>query len=150
MSSFNKVILMGNLTRDPEVKHTQSNNCVLSFSIGINKKYRDRQGQTQEISYFPRCVAWNKTAEFIERYFSKGDPIHIEGELQTHSYKDKDEKNVYVTEVFVQHATFAGSTKRSPEQGSHGNQHGHQPVDNHGDEYGYPGDDHPGWADTPF
>jgi single stranded DNA-binding protein (ssb) len=150
MSSYNKVIIMGHLTRDPEIKRLQGKNCVLSFSVGINKKYRDGNGEMQDRPSFPNCVAWNRTTEFIEQYFAKGDPIHIEGELQTRSYKDKDDKSVYVTEVFVQHVTFAGGTRRSSGQSGQNGRNDYQPQTDYGSELGYPGDDHPGFADTPF
>lgn len=148
MSSYNRVILMGNLTRDPEVKHLQGKSCVLSFSIGINKKFRDLNGELQDRASFPNCVAWNNTAKFIERYFHKGDTIHLEGEIQTRSYKDNEGKSRYVTEVFVQRATFAGKSSQ-PSAASTG-QRAYQPGDDYGGEYDYPGGDHPGFVDVPF
>lgn len=111
MSCFNKVILIGNLTRDPEVKHFQGNGCVLNFSIGINKKWYDNNGDAQEQVSFPNCVAWGKKALFIEKYFHKGSKILIEGELRTKTYKDQEGKTQYVTYVLVDNPQFAGGKR---------------------------------------
>lgn len=111
MSSFNRVILMGNMTRDPDLKMLQGNNCVLNFSIGINKIWYDRNRQKQQKSAFPSCVAWNSVARFISQYFRKGSPILLEGELQTRTYEDtRDRSKHYVTEILVSRAEFAGGS----------------------------------------
>lgn len=112
MASFNRVILMGNLTRDPDVKHFQGTNCVVNFSIGVNKVWFDKQGQKHEKASFPNCVAWGATARFIERYFTKGSPIHVEGELQTRTYQDNKGETRYITEILVSSVAFCGDARR--------------------------------------
>lgn len=114
MSSFNKVILMGNLTRDPEVKHINNSSCVLNFNIGVNEKWHDKSGNLQENADFPNCVAWGRNALFIERYFSKGSKILIEGKVRTRKYQDDAGKSVYVTYILVEHANFAGGKSDVP------------------------------------
>lgn len=112
--SYNKVILMGNLTRDPELKRLQGGASVLNFNVGINKVWYDRNRQKQQEASFPSCVAWNRTAEFIAQYFRKGSPIMIDGELRTRDYVDTASgQKRYVTEVLVQSAAFCGGAKKS-------------------------------------
>lgn len=106
--SYNKVILMGNLTRDPELKRLQGGASVLNFSIGVNKVWYDRNRQKQQQASFPSCVAWNGTADFIARYFAKGSPILIDGELRTREYTDTAGVKKYITEVLVTSAAFCG------------------------------------------
>ncbi len=103
MASFNKVILIGHLTADPELKQTQSGVSVCSFSIGVSRKYSKDGQQTTD---FVNIVAWRTTAEFIARYFRKGNAICICGQLQTRSYTDHTGVKRYVTEVMAEEASF--------------------------------------------
>ena len=114
---INKAILMGRLTRDPEIRHTNSGTPVCSFSIAINNGYGENQ-----TTDFINCVAWNKQAEFIERNFSKGKMIIVVGRIQTRTWEGTDGKKNYVTEVVVNEVSF-GETRRSSEE-----QGGYSPV----------------------
>ena len=108
---MNKVILMGRLTRDPEVRYTTNNNTlVCSFSLAVNRRFK-QEGQPD--ADFINIVAWAKTGEFCSKYFTKGQQVAVSGHLQTRSYDDKDGKKVYVTEVIAEDAYFADS-KREP------------------------------------
>ena len=107
---MNKVILLGRLTRDPELKTTQSGISVCQFSIAVDRKYKS-EGQPQ--ADFINCQAWRKTAEIICNYFSKGSRIALVGQIQTRTYDDKDGKKVYVTEVIVDEVEFCESKKQN-------------------------------------
>lgn len=105
---MNKVILMGRLTKDPEVSQTQNNTCVCSFNLAVNRRFRS-EGQPE--TDFIKIVAWNKTAEFCSKYFSKGQQVGIIGRIQIRNYDDKNGKKVYVTEVVAEEAYFADSKR---------------------------------------
>ena len=107
---MNKVILMGRLTRDPEVRYTTTNNTlVCTFSLAVNRRFA-RQGADQTADFF-NVVAWDKTGEFCSKYFKKGQQVGVVGRLQTRNYDDKDGKKVYVTEVVAEETYFADSRK---------------------------------------
>lgn len=103
MASLNKVILIGNLTKDPELKQTPSGVSVVSFSIGVSRKYSGADGSRE--TDFINIVAWRSTAEFIAKYFRKGSGISIVGSLQVRSYDSNGQKR-YVTEVVAEEAGF--------------------------------------------
>ena len=103
---INKAILMGRLTRDPELRHTNSGTAVCSFSIAINNGFGEN-AQTD----FINCVAWNKTAEFVSKYFSKGKMIIVIGRISTRSWDGPDGKKNYATEVVANEVAF-GESKR--------------------------------------
>lgn len=107
---LNKVILMGRITHEPELKASTSGVSVLTFSLAVERNYA-RQGE-ERITDFINCVAWRQTAEFIAKYFPKGALIAVEGELQTRKYTAKDGSERTVTEVIVSQASFTGE-KRS-------------------------------------
>ncbi len=86
---MNIAILMGNLTRDPEMKHTGSNNAVANFAVAVNEKWTDKSGEKKERVAFIDCEAWGKTAENIARFFTKGKPIIVEGRLKQDTWDDK-------------------------------------------------------------
>jgi single-strand DNA-binding protein len=89
MRGFNKVILVGNLTRDPQLKYLPSQTAVAEFGIAMNRKWRDQQGQDREEVCFVDCAAFGKTGEFVNQYFQKGKPILIEGRLKYDQWEDK-------------------------------------------------------------
>ena len=103
---INKAILLGRLTRDPELRHTNSGTAVCSFSIAINNGFGEN-AQTD----FINCVAWNKTAEFVSKYFSKGKMIIVIGRISTRSWDGPDGKKNYATEVVANEVAF-GESKR--------------------------------------
>lgn len=104
--AFNKVILVGNLTADPELKQTQSGTSVCSFTIAVNRKYsKDGNNEVD----FINVVAWSKQAEFVSRYFKKGKPILVCGQLQTRTWTDNQNNKRYATEVIADEVSFVGS-----------------------------------------
>lgn len=106
---INKVILMGRITRDLELKQTPNGISVLTFNIAIDRNYA-RQGEERQADFIS-CVAWRSTAEFIHRYFGKGRMIALIGNLRTRSYDDKNGTKHYVTEVYVDEVSFTGEPK---------------------------------------
>ena len=108
---MNKVILLGNLTKDPVKRTTASGKPVTSFSVACQRRFKNQDGQ-YETDYVD-CVAWNQTAEFVERHFKKGSRILVEGSLRTRSYEDKQGDRRYVTEVWCDNVEFGGSKTTS-------------------------------------
>ena len=107
---MNKVILMGRLTRDPEVRYTSTNNTlVATFSLAVNRRFA-RQGEERQADFI-NVVAWDKTGEFCSKYFKKGQQVGVIGRIQTRNYDDKDGKKVYVTEVVAEETYFADSRR---------------------------------------
>ena len=109
---MNKAILLGRLTKDPEIKYTQSGKAVASFTLAIDRR-RGANGEKQ--ADFISCVAWEKTAETIGNYCSRGQQIAVEGRIQSRSYDAQDGSKRYVTEVVVQSMEFCG--KKSDDGG---------------------------------
>ena len=107
---FNLVVLTGRLTADPELKTTQSGISVTSFSVAVNRPYRTGEEQQTD---FINVVAWRKTAEFIAKYFKKGNMIGIEGSIQTRKYTDKNGNNRTAFEVVVNNTQFVDSKRDS-------------------------------------
>ncbi|MGH7157787.1 MAG: single-stranded DNA-binding protein [Candidatus Saccharimonadales bacterium] len=106
---FNKVILMGNLTRDPEVRTTPSGQSVANFSLAVNRTWKGQDGNTQEAVSYIDCVAWGKTGEIIAQYVQKGRPLLVSGRLDQRSWDDKEsgQKRSKV-EVVVEDFNFVG------------------------------------------
>ena len=107
MASFNKVILVGNMTADPELKQTTSGTSVCSFSIAVNRRFTKGE-QGQQTVDFINIVAWRQNAEFVSRYFKKGNSILVCGQLQTRTWNDNMGQKRYATEVIADEVTFAG------------------------------------------
>ena len=115
---MNKVILMGRLTRDPEVRYTQTNNTlVASFALAVNRRFV-RQGEERQADFI-NIVAWSKLGEFCSKYFKKGQQVGIVGRLQTRTWDDDQGQKHYITEVIAEEAYFADS-KREGETGGTG------------------------------
>lgn len=111
---MNKVILMGRLTRDPDVRYSNGGATVARFSLAVDRKFkREDEEQTAD---FINCVAFGKTAEFIERYFFKGTKMVLEGRIQTGSY-EKEGQRVYTTDIVVEQVEFAESKASSENNG---------------------------------
>ena len=107
---MNKVILLGRLTRDPEERYTQTTNTlVASFTLAVNRRFV-KQGEERQTDFI-NIVAWNKTGEFVSKYFKKGQQIAVVGRLQTRSYQDNNNQTRYVTEVIAEEVYFADSNK---------------------------------------
>ena len=106
---FNKVILMGNLTRDVEVRTTTSGQSVANFSLAVNRSWRGQDGQQQDQTSFINCVAWGKVGDIIAQYVHKGSPLLVSGRLDQRSYQDKDGNKRSAVEVVVEDFNFVGS-----------------------------------------
>ena len=105
---LNQVVLMGRITRDPETRFIQnSNNSVTRFSIAVDRDYKAANEERPRTDFIS-CIAWNKTGEFISKYFKKGSMIAVTGSIETGSYTDKDGKKIYTTEIRVNKASFTG------------------------------------------
>ena len=106
---MNKVELVGRLTRDPEVRYTQGKNAnaIARFSVAVNRRFKNNEGNYD--ADFINCVAFSKSAEFIEKYFKKGMAIGISGRIQTGNYTNKDGVKVFTTDVVVEEAEFVES-----------------------------------------
>lgn len=112
MAGLNKVLLIGNLTRDPEIRYSKSGTAVANFSIATNESWRDQQGQKQERVEFHSLVSFGKQAEVLGKYLVKGSQIYVEGKLQTRQY-EKDGQTHYATEIVVKEFTFLGVGQQS-------------------------------------
>ena len=116
---INQTILTGRITRDLELKYTGTGTAVLSFSIAVERPFKNAQGERE--TDFINIVAWRKTAENIAQYFKKGDGIGIVGRIQTRNYENNEGRKVYVTEVVAENFDFPIQNKSS-NQGSQSNQ----------------------------
>lgn len=99
--SLNKVILIGNLTRDPEMRYTNSGTPVATFGMATNKSWKDTNGETKELAEFHNLVAWNKMAEICQQLLAKGMKVYVEGSLNTRSWEGEDGVTRYKTEIRV-------------------------------------------------
>ncbi|MBW2542988.1 MAG: single-stranded DNA-binding protein [Deltaproteobacteria bacterium] len=108
MASVNKVILVGNLGRDPELRYLQSGQPVTNFSLATNEAWRDKDGNNQERTEWHRIVVWGKSAENCAQYLQKGRSVYIEGRLQTREWEDKECNKRQTTEVVAQTVQFLG------------------------------------------
>ena len=107
---MNKVILMGRLTKDPETRYTQSTNTqVTSFTLAVNRRFV-KDGEERQADFI-NIVAWNKTAEFVSKYFKKGQQVGVIGRLQVRNWEDEQGQKHYVTEVIAEEVYFADTKK---------------------------------------
>ena len=108
---INRVVLIGRLTRDPELRRTPQGDAVTSFTLAVNRNYTDKDGQQQ--ADFINCVVWKKTAENVERYCSKGSLVGVEGRIQTSSYDNQQGQKVYVVEVICNSVQFLDTRQKN-------------------------------------
>lgn len=108
---INKVILMGRITQDLELKQTPNGTSVLAFTLAVERSF-SKKGEERQTDFIS-CVAWRQTAEFIAKFFGKGRMIAVEGGLRSRTYDDKNGVKHYVTEVYVDNASFTGESKQS-------------------------------------
>jgi len=111
---MNKVILIGRLTRDPELKTTTSGVSVTTFSIAVERNYVNEETGQRDADFI-NCLSWRKQAENIARYCSKGSQIALEGRIQVRSYDDRDGNRRFVTEVVADNVTFLSTKKKEEE-----------------------------------
>lgn len=109
MASFNKVILLGNLTRDIELRHTSSSQAVANFGVAMNRRFRTAAGEDREETTFVDCEAWGQTGEVMAKYLSKGKPVFIEGRLKLDQWQDKDGNKQSKLRVVVENFQFVES-----------------------------------------
>lgn len=102
----NKVILVGNLGADPEVKYTQSGAALCTFSVATSESFKDRDGNQQDRTEWHKIVAWRKLAEICGQYLSKGRQVYVEGKIQTRSWDDQDGNKHYMTEIVAREVQF--------------------------------------------
>ena len=115
--SINSVNLTGRLTRDPDVRYTDGGTSIARFTLAVDRRFRQDDGPTAD---FPSCVAFGKTAEFIERYFRQGMKLELTGRIQTGSYTNKDGVKVYTTDVIAEQVGFGESKSASQGQENEG------------------------------
>jgi single-strand DNA-binding protein len=145
---MNKAILMGRLTRDPDIRYTQGDQpmAVARFVLAVDRRFK-KEGD-QQTADFISCVAFGKTAEFIERYCHQGTKIVVEGRIQTGSYTDREGRKVYTTDVVIEAAEFAesktasagqnqGSQENSPRNQDNSQNNKGKNVSSEVDEYGF-------------
>ena len=114
----NKVILVGNLGRDPEARYTQSGTPVTTLNLATTRKWKGRDGQLQEETEWHRIVAWQKLAELCAQYLHKGSKIYVEGRLQTRKYQAQDGSDRYTTEIVAETVKFLDPKGGAQAQGS--------------------------------
>lgn len=105
---INKVILLGRLTKDPEVRKTQNNLSVCSFTLAVNRRFKSESGPEAD---FINCIAWRQSADYLSTYATKGSQVAVEGSIQTRNYDDKDGKKVYITEIAVDSLSIISTQK---------------------------------------
>ena len=108
MASFNQVILLGNLTRDVELRHTPSNQAVANIGLAMNRQYQTRDGERREETTFVDCEAWGRQAEVMAQYLSKGRPVFIQGRLKLDTWQDQQGQNRSKLKVVVENFQFVG------------------------------------------
>ena len=108
MGSVNRVILVGNLGRDAEVRHTANGQAVATLNLATTENWKDKEGQRQEKTEWHRVVVWGKTAEALGQYLTKGKQIAIEGRIETRQWDDKDGNKRYTTEIKADRVTLLG------------------------------------------
>lgn len=138
MAGINKVIIVGNLGGDPEVRYTPSGSAVANFSVATSESWKDKNtGEKKERTEWHRIVVWGKLGELCGEYLSKGRQVYVEGRLQTRSYDDKDGVKRYMTEIIAADVQFLGSKESgggrsggsAPPRESFGGQGGPPPAD---------------------
>jgi single-strand DNA-binding protein len=148
MASVNRVILVGNLGRDPELRYIQSGQAVANFTLATNDRWRDKEGNNQERTEWHRIVVWGKSAENCAQYLQKGRSVYVEGRLQTREWEDKEGNKRQTTEVVAQTVQFLGGRG-----GSGGGESGGGPAGDSGSfgaDSGSGGSSGPPPSDVPF
>ena len=143
--SVNKVILLGRLGQDPELKYTPNGSAVCNFSVATTESWTDKSGQKQDKTEWHRIVVWGKLAELCNQYLSKGRQAFIEGKLQTRSWDDKDGNKKYTTEILASTVQFIGGTTSPQNQTQSDPQYSQEPSQDYkvADETHFAADDIP-------
>jgi single-strand DNA-binding protein len=119
MPNFNKVFLMGNLTKDPELRYTAGGAPVANLRMAINRVYQLQSGEKKEDVCFVTVVVWRKQAEAVGEYLKKGDPIFVEGRLQSRTWETEDKQKRSIMEVVAERIQFLNRGKGGPAEGGH-------------------------------
>jgi single-strand DNA-binding protein len=126
--SFNKITIVGNLGRDPELRYTPQGSAVCSFSVATSEKRKDKTGEMQDITTWFKITLWNKQAETASKWLTKGKPVYIEGKLRTEEWIDKDGKTRTSLEVFATDMQFIGSKGDSNMSSSNSSDMDNEPI----------------------
>ncbi|GAA3985533.1 single-stranded DNA-binding protein [Hymenobacter antarcticus] len=114
MAGVNKVILVGNLGKDPEVRHLEGGVSVAHFTLATNEYYKDKQGNRVERTEWHNISAWRGLADMADKYLKKGQQVYIEGKLRTRQYQDKDQQTRYITEIIADEISMLGARPQGP------------------------------------
>jgi single-strand DNA-binding protein len=114
----NKVILVGNVGKDPDVRHLASDVSVASFPLATSETYRNKENEKVTNTEWHNIVVWRRLAEVVEKYVKKGDPLYIEGKIRSHSYDDKDGNKKYITEIIADNMQMLGSKQSNDNDSS--------------------------------
>jgi single-strand DNA-binding protein len=114
LMSFNKIILVGNLGKDPELRYTPQSKAVCSFTMATNERRKDRSGETQDVTTWFKITVWDNRAEVVSKYLQKGSPVYVEGRLRIEEWQDRDGKTRYTLDVQATDVQFIGGR---PEDG---------------------------------
>ena len=114
MAGVNKVILVGNLGKDPEVRHLEGGVSVAHFTLATNEYYKDKQGTRVERTEWHNISAWRGLADMADKYLKKGQQVYIEGKLRTRQYQDKDQQTRYITEIIADEISLLGGRPQGP------------------------------------
>ena len=117
MASINKVMLIGNLGKDPEIRYTNSGSAVANFSIATNESWKDKEGNRQERTEWHNIVAWGKLADFAQNYLKKGKSVYLEGRIQTRDWVDNQDVKHYKTEIVANTIQFVGPREEGDQGG---------------------------------
>lgn len=115
MPSVNKVILLGHLGGDPELRYLPDGSPVASFSVATNETWKDKNGEKQERTEWHRCQAWGRLAEIAGEYLKKGAPVYLEGKIRTRKWQDKSGQDRYTTEIVVERLQMLGGKRDETE-----------------------------------
>ncbi len=132
MANYNKVFLMGNLTRDVELKSIAGNQSVAEIGLAVNRRYRTKEGEDREETTFVDCEAWGRTAEVMKQYLSKGRPVFVEGRLKLDQWTDKDGQKRSKMRVVIENFQFLGSPTGGGGGSGGGGGGGSDGASNHG------------------
>lgn len=150
MASLNKVMIIGNLGQDPEVRHTANGQSVCTMRLATNESWTDKSGQRQERVEWHSVVVWGKQGENCGQYLSKGRPVYVEGRLQTRKWQDKEGKDRYTTEIVGDRVQFLGGGGGRGEGGGGDSGGGGDYSRGGGGGGGYDGPPGPSDDDIPF
>ena len=118
MATLNKVMLIGNLTRDPELRYTPQGKAVVTLGLAVNRNFKSQGGEKKQDTCFINVVAWGQLAEICNQYLQKGRPVFVEGRLQSRTWQDQEGKNRSVIETVAENVQFLGARGQVSAQGS--------------------------------